>query len=291
MTISQGVFRRSLGGLLALGLLAGIPAKAQTVAVVEAARAALPERIRQEGVLRIATNLTWAPFAYRAENNRPVGIDISLTQLLAAKLGLRPALDDMRFPTIITGISAGRYHIGVNQISMTPERMATVDMVPYFDTASVLLVRRGQPLPDIGNLCGMTFVVTQGSAQLRELTRLSAECTARNAAEIALQVFPNSSDTLLALTNGRGDAFLTAMPQAIYIARVNARVQVVPGIVPNTERFPAGIIMEKGNAELRRAIALALISAIEDGSYQKILDEFGVTDSAVTVDTVRPYAS
>ncbi|HEY4249624.1 MAG TPA: transporter substrate-binding domain-containing protein [Roseomonas sp.] len=290
MSVTWKLLRRSLGGLLALALAAGLPARAQEAGVDGPARAALPEAIRQDGALRIATSLQWAPFAYRSEQDEPVGIDISLARLLAAKLGLRPVIDDMRFPTIITGVSTGRYHIGVNQLSLSPERLAAVDMIPYFNTTSVVLVRRGRAVSDLGNLCGMTFVVTQGSVQVSQLTRLSDACTARNQPAIPQITFSASADTLLALANGRGDAFLTAAPQGIYIARINPRVALIPGDVPGTERLPAGIVVQKGNQGLRRAIALALVSAIEDGSYRRILEENGVAGSAVTADEVRPSA-
>ena len=85
----------------------------------------------------------------------------------------------------------------------------------------------------------------------------------------------------------RGDAFLTAGPQGVYISRVNPKVALVKGEVPNVQRQPAGIALEKGNAALRKAIALALVSAMEDGSYKAILDEFGVASSAVSIDLVR----
>ncbi len=62
------------------------------------------------------------------------------------------------------------------------------------------------------------------------------------------------------------------------------------GEVPNVERQPAGIAFEKGNVAMRKAIALALASAIEDGSYRKILEEFGVASSAVTIEAVRKAA-
>jgi polar amino acid transport system substrate-binding protein len=291
MSVTRRLIHRSLGGLVALGLLASLPAGAQTVSVSEAARAALPERVRQEGVLRIATALQWAPFAYRSERDEPVGIDISLVKLLAAKLGLQPSLDDMKFPSIITGVSSGRYHVGVNQLSMTPERLAAVDMVPYFSTTSVVLVRRGKTVADLGNLCGMTFVVTQGSVQGRQLGQMSEACKARGQAEVVQQLYPSSADTLLALSNGRGDAFLTAAPQGVYISRINPRVTLVPGDVPDTERFPAGIMVEKGNTAMRRAVALALVSGIEDGSYLTILEEFGVASSAVSAETVTQSAN
>ena len=40
---------------------------------------------------------------------RPIGIDIRLVRLLAAKLGLRAQFEDIKFPTIIPGVTSGRY--------------------------------------------------------------------------------------------------------------------------------------------------------------------------------------
>ncbi|MBV8193757.1 MAG: ABC transporter substrate-binding protein [Alphaproteobacteria bacterium] len=279
--------------MLAIGLFVAsstAPAMAQSVAVSESARAALPAKVRDSGELKIATALQWAPFAYRSEKDEPIGIDIGLMKALAAKLGLKPVFDDLKFPAIVPGVSTGRYQVGVDQISMSPERLAAVDMVPYFDTGSSVLVPTGKAIKDLGNLCGLTFVVTQGSFQVRQLQQLSEACVARGAQPIAQQLYPSSAESLLAIANGRGDAFLTATPQGVYIARINPKVELMKGEVPNLERSPAGIAVEKGNVAMRKAIALALLSAMEDGSYKTILDEYGVTSGAVPIDSVRKAA-
>lgn len=290
MTMIRRLRDGSLGALLALGILSGLPAgqvAAQSAGVAEAARAALPPKVREEGTLRIATALQWAPFAYRSEKDEAVGIDISLMKVISAKLGLKFTFDDLKFPAIIPGVTTGRYHVGVDQLSMSPERLAVVDMIPYFDATSVLLIPAGKPAPDLANLCGLTFVVTQGSVQVSQLNQLSEACVAKNAKPIVQQLYPSSAETLLAIANGRGDAFLTAGPQGVYISRINAKVVLVKGDVPNVKRQPAGIALEKGNAAMRKAIALALVSAMEDGSYKAILEEFGVASSAVPVELVR----
>lgn len=278
------------GALLALGFMAAWPAAqvaAQPVGVADAARAALPAKVRDEGTLRIATSLQWAPFAFRSEKDEAVGIDISLMKVIAAKLGLKFTFDDLKFPAIIPGVTTGRYHVGVDQLSMSPERLAVVDMVPYFDATSVLLIPAGKPAPDLANLCGLTFVVTQGSVQVSQLNQLSEACVGKNAKPIVQQLYPSSAETLLAIANGRGDAFLTAGPQGVYISRINTKVVLVKGDVPDVKRQPAGIALEKGNTAMRKAIALALASAMEDGSYKAILEEFGVASSAVPIELVR----
>ena len=289
MKLIQMLSGKAGAALLGLSLVAAFPAAqawAQAPAVAEAARAALPAKIREEGTLKVATSLQWAPFAYRSEKDEAVGIDISLMKVIAAKLGLKFTFEDLKFPAIIPGVTSGRFHVGVDQLSMSPERLAVVDMIPYFDTGSVLLIAAGKPSPDPANLCGLTFVVTQGSVQVRQLNQLSEACVARNAKPIVQQLYPSSAETLLAVANGRGDAFLTASPQGVYISRINAKVALVKGDVA-VERQPAGIALEKGNTAMRKAIALALASAIQDGSYKAILDEFGVANSAVSIELVR----
>jgi len=270
--------------------VAGGSAIAQTVKPSEAARAALPADVRDGGVFRVATSLQWAPFAYKSEKDEAVGIDISLMKLIAAKLGLKAEFDDLKFPAIIPGVQSGRYHAGVDQLAISPQRLAAVDMVQYFENGTSVLVPVGKPIKDPNDLCGLTFDVTQGSFQIGQLNKLSETCVAAGKKPIAQQAYPSAGDTLLAISNGRGDAFLTATPQGVYISRINSKVELAKGEVKDVDRMKAGIVVQKDNAALRKAIALALMSAMEDGSYKAILEEFGVAGSAVPVDVVRKSA-
>jgi polar amino acid transport system substrate-binding protein len=280
-------------GLLAAAtslVAAGFPAIAQPIKVSEAARAALPSDVRDGGSFRVATSLQWAPFAYKSEKDEAVGIDVSLMKAIAAKLGLKPEIDDLKFPAIIPGVQSGRYHAGVDQLAISPQRLAAVDMIQYFDNGTSVLVPIGKPIKDINNLCGMTFDVTQGSFQIGLLNKLSDACVAAKKPAIMQQSYPSAGDTLLAISNGRGDAFLTATPQGVYITRTNAKVELMKGEVADVDRQRAGIVVQKDNAAMRKAIALALLSLMEDGTYKAILDEFGVAESGIGPEVVRKSA-
>lgn len=281
---------KPLRGLLAVGTLLFVavgPAVAQTIKVAEDARAALPPAVRDGGVFSVATSLQWAPFAYKSDKDEAVGIDVSLMKAIAAKLGLKPEIDDLKFPAIIPGVQSGRYHAGVDQLAISPQRLAAVDMIQYFDNGTSVLVPAGKPIKDINDLCGLTFDVTQGSFQVGLLNKLSDACVAAKKPPIAQQSYPSAGDTLLAISNGRGDAFLTATPQGVYITRTNAKVELMKGEVAGVERQRAGIVLQKGNAAMRKAVALALLSLMADGTYKSILDEFGVAQSGISPDIVR----
>jgi len=253
----------------------------------QAARAALPEAIRSAGVLNVATSLQWPPFDYKAENGQPEGIDIRIVTAVAAKLGLKPLFTDVKFPTIVPGVSSGRFDIGVDELAETPERQKIVRFVRYYKGGLGLLVRQGTQDIDVNHLCGHTLALTQGSSQVAVAQRVSDACVKDGAKPIAFLFFPDSADTYLAVSNGRGDGFLTDRAVGVYVARQNGKLTMTPGTLQGTVDF-SGIVLAKDNAALANAVRLALVSLMQDGSYQKILEGFGIGEDALTPADVPP---
>ncbi|MBV9735268.1 MAG: hypothetical protein JO209_05115, partial [Acidisphaera sp.] len=60
-----------------------------------------------------------------------------------------------------------------------------------------------------------------------------------------------------------------------------------PGTLQGTVDF-SGIVLAKDNAALANAVRLALVSLMQDGSYQKILEGFGIGEDALTPADVPP---
>lgn len=261
------------------------PARAAGQAV-DAARAALPALVRSGGVLRIATSLQWPPFDYTTASGTPDGIDIRLMTLLAAKLGLKPDIEDVKFPSIVPGVASGRFDAGVDEINITAERSKVVAFVPYSRQRIGLLVRKGTAGIDVNDLCGHTLVLTQGSAQVGIAETLSARCVTAGRKPIAFLFYPSSADTYLALANGRGDGFLTARASGLYIARGNDKLAMTDATLAEFATT-SGIVVAKGNAAMQQALRRALESAVTDGSYQRVMQDFGVPEEALTVEQIR----
>ncbi len=284
MAIRIGKRLRRQGAMLVFGLLLfwnGTP-RAQAV---DAARAALSEATRSSGVLKVATSLQWPPFAFSDDSGAPDGIDIRLVKLLAGKLGLRPEFEDVKFPAIVPGVASGRYDIGVDQIGDTAERAKAVAFLDYFNSGLGLLVRKGASGIDVNHLCGRTLVLTQGSSQVAVAEAVSAACKQAGQPAVGTLVFPDSADTYLALANGRGDGFLTARAVGLYVAK-DGKLAMTEGTLPGQDSL-SGIVMARGNTALREALRLALESAAADGSYGKIMTDFGVPEGALTLDQIR----
>jgi polar amino acid transport system substrate-binding protein len=275
--------RTGLAGALGLALL---PFGVWAQGTIDAARAALPDATRASGVLRVATSLQWPPFAFADADGKPDGIDIRLIAMLAQRLGLRAEIEDTKFPTIVPGVSSGRYDVGLNQINITAERAKVVDFVPYSKDGLGLLVRRGTTGMDVNDLCGKTLVLTQGSAQVGIAERLSAACLAAGKKEINFLFYPNSADTYLALANGRGDGFLNGRASGMNIAKTNTKLQMTGNILKEFSTV-SGIVVAKGNTAIANALRLSLEALVADGSYGRLLDGFGLAEAALTVEEIR----
>ena len=259
---------------------------ATTPAVVTAARDALPDDIKHAGVLRLATSLQWPPFDYTNDKGAATGIDIDLITLLSEKLGLKLELTNVKFPSIVPGVTTGRFDVGMDQLARTAEREKVAQFVVYFRSGLGLLVRKGVTDVDVHHLCGRTLALTQGSSQVAVAQRLSDACVKAGNKAIGFLFFPTSADTYLAVSNGRGDGFLTGEAVGVYIADHDDKLHMTREILPETSDL-AGIVIAKGNDQLAKALRLALVSAIEDGSYAKILKQYGAEDGALTVAEVR----
>ena len=288
MALSPLPFARNRGlAALILAILAMGAGSAAAQSADTDARAALPPAARERGTLRVATALSWAPFAYKSDDDQATGIDISLMQLIAAKLGLKAEINDLKFPAIVPGVQTGRFDVGVDQLEIIPDRVKVVDMIPYTVSGYSILGRKGGPRLDPANLCGATMVVTQGSAQARGLETLSGKCTGAGRTAITQILYPDTADTVLALANGRGEGFMSATPQAVYAAQTNRKLEVMAGEVPDLPRSTSGIVVAKDDAAMHKAVAQALQSAIKDGSYQAVLDKYSVSKLGVTADQVQ----
>jgi len=271
--------------LSVLGIAGGAKA-APAPEVVTPAREALPAAVKSAGVLRLATSLQWPPFDYTNDKGAAEGVDIDLITLIAAKLGLKLELTNVKFPSIVPGVTTGRFDVGMDQLARTAEREKVAQFVVYFRGALGLLVRNGVTEVDVQHLCGRTLALTQGSSQVAVAQRLSDTCVKDGMKAIGFLFYPTSADSYLAVSNGRGDGFLTDQAVGKYIANHNDKLHMTQAILPETSAL-AGIVIAKGNEQLAKALQLALESAIEDGSYAAILRKYDAEDGALTVAEVR----
>lgn len=95
-----------------------------------------------EGVLKMGTNAQFKPFEY-VNGNEAVGFDISLGQEIAADLGMKFQLEDMKFESLISALDAGSVDFVAAGMTIDAERLESVDFSePYYSSTQVVIVRK-----------------------------------------------------------------------------------------------------------------------------------------------------
>ncbi len=261
------------------------------VGVDEAARASLPADVRDAGVVRVATDVPYAPFEMFAADgsNRIVGLDYDIGQALGRTLGVGFDFGQQAFDGIIPAIQAGKYDIVMSAMTDTAERQGVLDFVDYSVSGSGILVSAGNPhgISTLADLCGRDVAVQSGSKQAKMLTGEDNPCRTAGRPDAIVAQKPKDTDAQLALMSGQVVADFMDKPAAGYAARTandGKLFDVVedPHAPGGTDATPNGIGVRKGRPDLTNAIRQALQHLIDDGTYARILDAWG--ESGIGID-------
>lgn len=97
---------------------------------------------RSKGTLVMATNAAFEPYEYY-ENEKVVGIDPDMAQAVCDKLGYELVIEDMEFDAIINAVQSGKADIGVAGMTVTEDRLQSIDFTDSYTTATqVIIVRK-----------------------------------------------------------------------------------------------------------------------------------------------------
>src|SRR5690606_10517945 len=174
----------------------------------------------------------------------------------------------------IAGLDVGRYDAVINQVSITEARQAKYDFSdPYIASAAALIVREDND--DIKD-----FADLEGKRSANTLTSNFGKLAQASGAEVvAVQGFNEAIELLL---SRRVDA--TVNDELSFLdfkkQKPDAPVRIV-ALDDSKEFSQSGVLIRKGNPELRKAINEALEAMKSDGTYRRISEKyFGVDLSA-----------
>ncbi|MBC9718384.1 ABC transporter substrate-binding protein [Streptomyces sp. TRM66268-LWL] len=269
------------------GAAAGKPVQVAGVAVAEdkALHEALPPAIRDAGVLRVASDVPYPPFEmFEKEGSTKItGLDYDLAQALGGKLGLRIEFTPQKFDGIIPAIQAGKFDLAISAMTDNKQRQQVVDFVDYSVSGTGVLVKEGNPrgITAALDLCGHKVAAQAATNQADFVKEQQPKCAAAGKGKIDLQTYPKDSDTQLAVSSGKADAAVITKPAAGYIAKTvgdGGTFDLVddPGAKGGYNASPNGIAVTKKHPGLADALLKALQSLMDDGTYGKILDKYGV---------------
>jgi polar amino acid transport system substrate-binding protein len=251
--------------------------------------AELPQAIRDAGVLKVGSDVAYAPVEFFDTDGKTViGIDPDLGKAIEGQLGVKLEFQNGTFDGLITSLRSKRIDLIMSAMSDTPERQKSIDFVDYFTAGTSILVKKGNPegIKTLDDFCGKTIALQRGTTQEDVAKTQAAKCSA---AGKPLKVLPFDRDTeaLLQVKQGRAVADMNDFPVAAYNAKTSGGGNDFEVVGEQIEAGPYGIGVRKEDTQLRDALQKALQALIDNGEYAKVLEKWNVKQGAVTAATVN----
>ena len=256
------------------------------------AEALVPEAVRADGVLTVATTPFSAPLDFYADDNAtPIGNETDSAQLVADALGLELQLVPTSWENWPLATQSGQVEATISNVTVTEERKELFDFSSYRVDNLGFLAQAGSKLriTEPEDVAGLTVAVGSGTNQEKILLAWDQQNRAKGLKPVDVQYFQNDGDTTLALQSGRIDVSFGPNATAAYKAATSPDDFEVVGTVnggwPATAQI--AVATAKGNG-LAPAVTAALNAAIADGSYGQVLDRWGLTSEAVEKSETNP---
>jgi polar amino acid transport system substrate-binding protein len=258
-----------------------------TTAANASLAAQVPAAIKSKGTLNVATEAQYAPNEFIASDGHTViGMDAELMEAIASTLGLKVKLINSDFETIIPGLAAGRYDLGISSFTDTKEREKTVDFVDYF-SAGISFYAKSSANPGVStvaDLCGKTVAVEKGTVEQEEAEAQSKKCAKEGKKDVTTLSFPGQNAVNLAVSSGRAELGMADSPVADY--QVTQSKGGFKLIGKEYEVAPYGIAIPKKSG-MTTPVLEAVKAVIADGTYSKILAKWGLQSGGIKAPTVN----
>ena len=239
----------------------------------------VPASIKSAGKLTIGMDDTYPPNEYKDDNGNPTGWEVDLANAVAGKLGLKATFAVAKFDNIIPSITGGKDDLGMSSFTDTTEREKQVDFVNYYSAGILWASKKGRTI-DPDKACGLKVAVQATTYEdTDEVPAKSKACTAKGKPAVQAVRYDTQDEATNAVILGKVDALSADSPVTLYaISKTQGKLQAAG---KTFDEAPYGIPVQKGS-KLGPVLQKAVQALIDDGTYKKILDKWGVADGAVT---------
>ncbi|MBQ8599601.1 MAG: amino acid ABC transporter substrate-binding protein [Oscillospiraceae bacterium] len=215
--------------------------------------------------LTIATSPDFPPFESLASDGSVEGIEIDIMKLVAEKLDKELVIEQIDFDSVLPGVQAGKYDVGVSGISVTPEREKnTLFTDPYCLAAQAIVVVKDSPIQGKADLTGKKIAVQTG-------TTAESFCM-ENGYDVSS--FVANNDAQSALLSGKVDAWviddLTAADMVKAYDAENPGQLIILDEALTTE--PYAFAFKLGNDELVDDVNEVIAELLADGTIASIFE-------------------
>lgn len=226
-------------------------------------------RIRERGVMVVATDASYPPFSAVDGAGQLFGFDVDLAEALGRELGVRVAFDNLTYDALLAGVIAGRDDVVISAFVPQPERTQEIAFSrPYFvsGTVGVAAAAARAELPDAAAwprwLTGRRLAVEYGAGG-DVLGRTWRE----QGAVFTLLPLPTAQEALAAVARGEAEA---ALVDAITAYEFLAQHPELALTGPPLDPEPYALAVSAHSRDLLAALEQALTALERSGELTRL---------------------
>ncbi|MGT2964357.1 transporter substrate-binding domain-containing protein [Streptococcus acidominimus] len=232
------------------------------------------EKIKEAGVLKVATPGTLYPTSYHDDADQLVGYEIDMVNEIGKRLDIKIEYQEIGVAEAFTSVDSGKVDVTVNNFDTTKERLEKYNFsIPYKYSIGGMIVRAdgssGIEAADLSDWKGKKAGGGAGTQYMKLAEKLGAEPV----------IYDNvTNDVYLRdVSTGRTDFipndYYTQVIAINYITQQFPDIKVKMG-TPKYNPTEQGIVMRKTDTSLKEQVDKALTSMKEDGTLKAISEKY-----------------
>lgn len=215
---------------------------------------------KNENELVLVTEAGFAPYEYY-EDGEIVGVDIDIAKEIAKELGKELVIKDVSFDFVINEVKSGKADFAAAGISITPERAEEVDFTMEYTTSNqVVVVKKDSSIKDFDDIKNKKIAV-----QLGTVADLYVEENYKNATVVSHKKYLSAVEDV---KTGKADCIIMDELPAKAIVAENDNLKILYGVLFQDKY---GMIVKKGNDELKDQINKVLERMVNDGTIDELV--------------------
>lgn len=215
---------------------------------------------KKDDELVLATEAGFAPYEYY-KDGKIVGVDIDIAKEIAKRLDKKLVVKDVSFDFLINEVKSGKADFAAAGISITEEREKEVDFTDEYTISNqVVVVRKDSALRDFSELKNKKI-----AAQLGTVADLYVSENYKDATLVTHKKYLSAVEDV---KSKKVDCLIMDELPAKEIVKTNSELKVMDGILFQDKY---GMIVKKGNTELKERINEILKELSDDGTIDNLV--------------------
>ncbi|WMB28214.1 transporter substrate-binding domain-containing protein [Streptococcus didelphis] len=228
------------------------------------------DKIKEKGVIKVATPGTYQPTSYYNDKNQLVGYEVDMVKEIAKRLDIKVKFVETGFDQAFTTVDSGRVDMSLNNFDITPKRQKKYYMsTPYKYGVGGMIVRADGSShiskSDLSDWKGKKAAGASGTEYMKVAQKQGAELVTYD--NVTGDVYLND------VANGRTDFIPNDYPaQKLFVDYMLSKNPDMNIKMSDVQYNPTkqGIVMRKKDKALAEKVNAVIKEMKKDGSLKKI---------------------